>query len=541
MASEKINVVLEADARQLTTEFARAEAASKALSQKTLPLLASNLNQAWVQNNRLAAGMKASQTATRGAGQGLLQLSYFADDAQYGLRGIMNNIPGLLMGLGAGAGLAGVVSLAALSFVFLDKAIKKVTGLDNAEAFDKSMDSAAAAGRDLTDSLQKQTAQRRQAEEMETRLGRIYQTKSAALAEQLTMETQRTKELQAQEKAVSARRTIEDQLISARQSLRTGPDAEASNLAESAKIRAVRLQEDLARAYAATADANANYNRVIREGGAAITDQQNAIFSLTSELKTLEDRNNITQGRLKAAADGLKGAPTGRGTNKLRANAQANLNTLRAQDAQEQKSLAEVRKRLEDARKLLEQARTANQANRDLVTEESEARKLAVASIRDQIRASKELLEIEKQRTAAAEEARLNSDLQARRDSMAAARRRYEDSLIMRGNGTPARDIDAERRTAYQSVKAMHDRAVREAGLIPTAAGISTGYRGGSRLQGPRGLDGPRGLGPETRRRFGREDATPDLSEAQKAAAYYIKALENDEKLIKAFDRLGLL
>jgi hypothetical protein len=62
-----------------------------------------------------------------------------------------------------------------------------------------------------------------------------------------------------------------------------------------------------------------------------------------------------------------------------------------------------------------------------------------------------------------------------------------------------------------------------------------------SRLQGPRGLDGPRGLGPETRRRFGREDAPADMTNAQKAAAYYVKALENDEKLIKAFNALGLL
>ena len=61
---------------------------------------------------------KDSQQATRSVknmGQGALQAAYFFDDLQYGIRGIMNNIPGLVMGFGGGAGLAGAVSLAVLA------------------------------------------------------------------------------------------------------------------------------------------------------------------------------------------------------------------------------------------------------------------------------------------------------------------------------------------------------------------------------------------------------------------------------------------
>ena len=61
---------------------------------------------------------KGSQQATRSVknmGQGALQAAYFFDDLQYGIRGIMNNIPGLVMGFGGGAGLAGAMSLAVLS------------------------------------------------------------------------------------------------------------------------------------------------------------------------------------------------------------------------------------------------------------------------------------------------------------------------------------------------------------------------------------------------------------------------------------------
>lgn len=59
-----------------------------------------------------------SQQATRSVknmGQGMLQVAYFMDDVQYGIKGILNNIPGLVMGFGGGAGLAGAVSIAVLA------------------------------------------------------------------------------------------------------------------------------------------------------------------------------------------------------------------------------------------------------------------------------------------------------------------------------------------------------------------------------------------------------------------------------------------
>lgn len=48
-------------------------------------------------------------------GQGILQLAYFIDDLQYGMRGIMNNIPQVVQALGLGAGLAGVAGIAAVA------------------------------------------------------------------------------------------------------------------------------------------------------------------------------------------------------------------------------------------------------------------------------------------------------------------------------------------------------------------------------------------------------------------------------------------
>ena len=55
----------------------------------------------------------------RNAGMGVLMLSQGLEDAQYGMRGVLNNIPPMLMAFGASAGLAGVVSVAAVAFSVL--------------------------------------------------------------------------------------------------------------------------------------------------------------------------------------------------------------------------------------------------------------------------------------------------------------------------------------------------------------------------------------------------------------------------------------
>jgi len=67
-----------------------------------------------------------SGKATRNMGHGLMQVAHAADDAQYGMRGVMNNIPGLVMGLGGSMGIAGAASIAVLALVKLHGWLKKI-------------------------------------------------------------------------------------------------------------------------------------------------------------------------------------------------------------------------------------------------------------------------------------------------------------------------------------------------------------------------------------------------------------------------------
>ncbi len=61
----------------------------------------------------------ATEKSTRNVAQSTLLFSQGLEDAQYGIRGVLNNIPALVMSLGGGAGLAGVISMAAVGISLL--------------------------------------------------------------------------------------------------------------------------------------------------------------------------------------------------------------------------------------------------------------------------------------------------------------------------------------------------------------------------------------------------------------------------------------
>lgn len=62
----------------------------------------------------LTNGNTQLERSTRNNAQALLMFSQGFEDAQYGIRGVLNNIPGLVIAMGGGAGLAGAISIAAV-------------------------------------------------------------------------------------------------------------------------------------------------------------------------------------------------------------------------------------------------------------------------------------------------------------------------------------------------------------------------------------------------------------------------------------------
>ena len=158
--SETIKVVLEAESAQFEAAMKRAASLSEKFEKDSkranagrtsgvgLPGL--ELTPAYLKNME-SASMRAAdlarQTSLAGASGkngalGFLAFSQAVEDAQYGVKGVLNNIPQMVLGFGGSAGVAGVLSLAAVAAYGAYQAIQKLSGLDGAIAEAKALTAA---------------------------------------------------------------------------------------------------------------------------------------------------------------------------------------------------------------------------------------------------------------------------------------------------------------------------------------------------------------------------------------------------------------
>lgn len=103
------------------------------------------------------------QGGASNAGMAMLMFSQGLEDAQYGMKGVLNNIPPLVMAMGGSAGLAGAVSIAAVSLTALSKVFAKlnqdqVLAEGNAKRLTAFMERNAKANQDAEEAGRKQAA-----------------------------------------------------------------------------------------------------------------------------------------------------------------------------------------------------------------------------------------------------------------------------------------------------------------------------------------------------------------------------------------------
>ena len=106
-------------------------------------------------------GAAAGGGGASNAGMAMLMFSQGLEDAQYGIKGVLNNIPPLVMAMGGSAGLAGAVSIAAVSLTALSKAFAKlnqdqVLAEGNAKRLTTYTERSAKANQDAEDAGRKQ-------------------------------------------------------------------------------------------------------------------------------------------------------------------------------------------------------------------------------------------------------------------------------------------------------------------------------------------------------------------------------------------------
>ena len=209
-------------------------------------------------------GTTAVKKGTANASQSLLLFSQGFEDAQYGIRGVLNNIPGLIIALGGTAGLAGAISIAAVAgsllFEWLTKTEEKASDVpdriteiadnmgeaevDRFEAFGDAIEAAAASTAALKQGWEETS--KAEADYATAALSNAEKLATAQrnIAEVLGLQVDRFKELDAIAKQADAERKLAaEQAIAAENQRLEKAKEEATVLAD--KLQAERQRADL--------------------------------------------------------------------------------------------------------------------------------------------------------------------------------------------------------------------------------------------------------------------------------------------------------
>lgn len=579
--SETIKVALEADATQLTNEFKKAQATAEAFSKKTLPLVAQELNRTYLESNKLRKGNKELSRGMRTSGNDMLAFAAAADDAQYGIRGLSNQIPQLAQSLGLGAGLAGGIAIAAVALVQLDKLFKNLSGVDNQIAYDKATEAAEASGRAVTQSLQEQTARRREQADIAREQATLYQKEKTEVEELLNLDRGRAKFAERREQALAKTRSLEDALRGAKQEAAPDrPDKAVSTLNENFTVEQTRRAEDLQKLQKELARTIAESSSAYQSTAPKVGEYQLSIARLRNELEQLEDQNNITAGSLKTAQDKLSNAPSSRrGISSQVRNDERNAKILRERDAAEKKKLADLKAQLATMERLSNEASEQLRTQQDVAGTAAADLRDRISGLKKEIAAYEEIYKIQKQtaevRAGATTTAPVLGPVQGvgtpeevagiaeAAQKQAAARRDFAIELQVldlraRGQAAAADALEREQRLRGESVRLAQELGITEKQALEVARRRAELIEGGNRSDRPLrptsriGGDRPgsglrigrletsRGLRTSALDREAAARATPENTLASKAASYYERSLANEEALIKIFNKLGV-
>ncbi len=477
--------------------------------------------QAW--SRRMAATSTAQVGKGGGGGMAMMQLAQAVDDVQYGMRGVLNNIPGLLTSLGAGAGLAGVVTMAAIGVFQLGGALKDwwlnakaakeatdfVAGMDGKlkEALAKSAREAAngteegaAALKAATEAAEENFKNRNASLQNRARLAREAADAEMALAmariqaSGASDESKAAQAMQLQEQAAQEAHSAEQERIG----------AEIDLINKRSQAFTVTANEAARRAQQARSDFEA-INRTSSEGTRA--DPVAIELAYNKMEATAKDYEKAREQAQKASAEAVR--QSGMLGQQVQQNAQlleTRLKTIRlegqaeidaAAEAAAQKDAARWKKKMEDARRAAEEERKWRaeieqkiQAERAETARKNEEQKKSLAILQAEAeiarmraggrnqgadRRQRELdLQRESERIQAdtgvgPEEARrlaedLNPDPRRAGRINARARRRTEDLEA----AAPRRPLGAG---AFGGLRDRLDREIGQVGLPPRARG----------------------------------------------------------------------
>jgi hypothetical protein len=483
--SEVISTRFEANASEFVREVNKAREGIKKLSATDLPLVQAEMDRGFVQAQKMSKGIDGLGAASKRGGANMLVLAQVADDAQYGFRGIANQIPQLAMALGAGAGLAGVVSLAALALYKL--------GVPLAKAMDLFGQFEVAAIQ-ASNAVNVQLANYRQelvdlaAVNAEKEKNIAYTEAQALAIKNLGKENpveKAEKEISAAEKqaeALQKRIAVEAELARA-QNQKGGAFEEKIKGAEKEQSDAVanaQIEKELIRRKKLIQEINDARAKVFAFEGNAQQDivgkKMNAdAEALELEKKLLREKRNVAAAKAQIEAFEKKGLASGIGKAEL-SGQQSVVEKSGAEIVATEKKLAEVKARQAEIAALLDQSKNAVEAAQQGYQKNLETNKEAMAALEQELILRKQIQAVEKETQKIAIQKAAEAEAKKKAEEATKAAEKAAGQINVRGDfSSELAALKLQAAGREKEAQALRDkvRLTKEAAQLAKDAGIT--------------------------------------------------------------------
>jgi hypothetical protein len=521
--------------------------------------------------------LAAGRSGQNGA-MGFLAFSQAVEDAQYGIRGVLNNIPQMIMGFGGTMGLAGALSLAAVAGVALYPVLKRLYGAADTERLKKSAD----AWGEIFDAGVKASGQAaRERDIFKETEGYVIGIRNAT-SDRVTLNDGLLRNMEVEARMRGEALNLANELAEAERRAAAAKGQATGGFAEAGRGREMEgLEADLA-SRKAIADAAFQEAERLRQNsrslaagyGADLDAQAKAIQEMTLSLAAAEA--NVAAAKKEQEDKGLKGADLASARIAERA-------SIATRDRIEQE--LEILKSKRDALAALAEQQDAEakagadamEAKIQAATEESQAIERLIAQRKQLFNLQRDTEKAEKEAAAAAakspksdfaERLAANQEAEEKARSQTGARTDFAQEMAVlalqaQGRESAAAALEKEialRREAVgmakemgiteeQAINALRRReemirrgeAVKVKGQREDKARSRTDFARGNKVGFSR--DSTVGFARDGLRNAAAEKAAlkdPGAKDRGAAASYYEKSLEQGEMLVKIFDKLGI-
>ena len=529
---------------------------------------------------------RQSYAAGRGGmagSMGFLAFSQAVEDAQYGIRGVLNNIPQMVLGLGGGMGLVGAISLVSVAAVAAWPHIKKLYGADEVwEKATKGFDEIIAKGyAEISNARTQRT--------LAAEIAAFTAAEAHSARQRIAIQDQMLERLEQELALRGAARSAADESTSARRRLREAQGAdttaapadrlqteigrlqedaetqreisrraaaeaavirdEASNMDADRAARVASYEEQIAQAQKELVNANAriSYFKEMFLNGEKGKETGEAKFQLGAAGK-IKREMEAAIARMKAERDALKEAESSSASPSVISRIQQ----LEEKANSTYQEAEAIKKLIEEKRKLLEIEKQIIEENRRLEEGRQEVEDATLALSQAEQDAEDAASEQDQIKDMAAKRAALAEEMAALRmeasgqkekaEAMRAELRLREEAQKLAADGV----MSEQAALAMLREKARLEREIargKQPGGRP-GSNIRRSDRdeifqrfGGSRLEGRGGFLRDSVLDARGASRVARENAGRQESQAK----YWEQQLDLQERLVKKFEKLGVV